>query len=226
MILDKPLRPIFITPGSILDFALSDEYYCVILLTASNGDLDRYRETDGFIYVQGAADDEEAWAHGLTSSQFWAHQENLLNCSQEDRLLDLIETIVGRIESMKMRTESSPIGLTGISLGIGQSPLSGPSIICGTEGSSAQDEKDVLYLSAPSKSKSLAAMTQTILPVAISFAIKHNILSNSKISILAIDSSRPVLDLSIAVALIILCLFFDDHGNSFAEQAHDRDRNR
>ncbi|KAL4933099.1 initiator tRNA phosphoribosyl transferase family protein [Aspergillus undulatus] len=43
-------------------------------------------------YIQGAGDDSEAWAHGLTPPVFWAHKSTLLATSEED-LPDVIENL-------------------------------------------------------------------------------------------------------------------------------------
>src|SRR5271170_2499410 len=93
-LLDKPLRPIFITPDSMVECTFSKDYYNVILLTASTIVPCGHKRIDGFVYVQGAADDEEAWSHGLTSSQFWNNNEMLLNCTREDDLVKAIQEIM------------------------------------------------------------------------------------------------------------------------------------
>ncbi|KAL4964918.1 initiator tRNA phosphoribosyl transferase family protein [Aspergillus stella-maris] len=43
-------------------------------------------------YIQGAGDDSEAWAHGLTPPVFWAHNSTLLSTAEED-IPDVIETL-------------------------------------------------------------------------------------------------------------------------------------
>ena len=110
--------------------------------------------------------------------------------------------------------ESSIIGSTCLSLGIGRAKAGNVAIVCGLEGEAMREGGKVLYLPMPPRSKPLWIMTKTLYPAVVSFVVKHGILNKSKISIMAIDLSRQVLDLSIAVALIILCLFFDDQGHS------------
>jgi len=46
-------------------------------------------------YIQGAGDDSEGWAHGLTAPLFWKHQEQLMN-TNEDKLIDLISELLKR----------------------------------------------------------------------------------------------------------------------------------
>lgn len=43
-------------------------------------------------YIQGAADDEETWAQGLTASLFWKHRDALME--QEDELAEKIQQVV------------------------------------------------------------------------------------------------------------------------------------
>lgn len=212
-LLNKPLRPIFITPESNLDLTISNEYYPVILVTASSLVPCGHKRIEGFVYIQGAADDEESWACELTSLLFWDHYEMLLECTEENELVNMIEEIVGNGIQKEMKEDETTIGSTGISLGIGTASTGHATIICGSEANSMGEEM-VLHLHIPRKSKPLTVMTQTLFPTVISFAVKHGILNNSPISIIATDSSRQVLDISIATTLIILCLFFDDKGIS------------
>lgn len=44
-------------------------------------------------YIQGAGDDSEGWASGLTSELFWQNKERLMRTSEED-LPDLIQELV------------------------------------------------------------------------------------------------------------------------------------
>jgi len=180
-------------------------------LTASSLVPCGHKRIEGFIYIQGAADDEEAWAHGLTSSQFWSHHEKLLNCTQDSELVGEIQNLVGDVIPATMKEDRSPIGSTGLFLGTGSAIPGHSTVICGAEDRSMEEE-NVLYLHLPRKVKPLMIMTQTVFPAAISFAIKCGILNQSSISIISSSSSRQVLDLSIAVTLILLCLFFDDQG--------------
>jgi tRNA A64-2'-O-ribosylphosphate transferase len=45
-------------------------------------------------YIQGAADDHEAWSHGLTPTVFWNNKDVLINSSEEDAPA-LIERLLG-----------------------------------------------------------------------------------------------------------------------------------
>ena len=199
-------------PDTKMDIPMSDEYYPVFLLTASKCVANGHERVDGFIYVQGAADDEESWAHGLNSTQFWQNQNKLLECTQEDELLEVVNEIVRNVGPKTTQDDYSRIGVSNLCLGVGGSMTGAPTIVCshGAEGVLEQSMK--VNLSIPSKSKPLTVMIKTVFPAAISFALKHGILDNSSIAIVATDSSRQSLDLSIAVTLVLLSLFFDDQG--------------
>lgn len=212
-LLDRPLRPIFVTPDST-DFEFPNEYYYpVILLTASSlVSCGHKRIGGGFVYIQGAADDEESWGNGLTSLLFWDNYKKLLDCTEEQELISTIEEIVGNNIPGGVKEDLSPIGSTCISLGTGTANSRQPAIFCCADGDSISENDESLYVYIPRKSKPYTIMTQTLFPAVISFAIKHDILNYSQISIIATNLSRQVLDLSITTTLILLCLFFNDKG--------------
>ncbi|KAF1948718.1 hypothetical protein CC80DRAFT_430959 [Byssothecium circinans] len=90
----KPLRPIWVTQMSSLptEKPVFADFHPVVLCTASR----RVRGAEGSEggYVQGAADDHEAWARGLTPSIFWGNKERLLGTNEEE-LPDVIAELVG-----------------------------------------------------------------------------------------------------------------------------------
>lgn len=103
--LEKSLRPVFVIPQtdlSLLSEKLREgeelEYVPLMLVSASrfvadSAGLSTGREDEGFVYVQGAGDDHENWARGLTPDVFWKHKDDLLGCEKE-RLEDLVDRIV------------------------------------------------------------------------------------------------------------------------------------
>ena len=210
-IMDKPLRPVFITPESEADLRLPDNYYPVILLTASSLVPVAHIPDRRFVYIQGAADDEEAWSHGLTSAQFWDNHETILKCTQEDELLNVVHDIVNNYKPMQMIAEVSPIACTGLSIGIGNAVSGTTRIVCGIL-EPGDCGHQTLSLNLPIKSRPYVELSQITFPAAVLFASEHGILSHSLMSVVAIDPSRDALDLSIAVSLVLLCLFFDDEG--------------
>ena len=58
------------------------DFHPIVLCTASRRV--RGAEASEGGYIQGAADDHEAWSHGLTPALFWSHKDNLLQTNEED----------------------------------------------------------------------------------------------------------------------------------------------
>lgn len=91
--IQKPLRPIWVTQTSSMPDAppTFPDFHPVVLCTASR----RVNGAEGSegAYVQGAADDHEAWSQGLTPTIFWAHKDELLKTNEED-LPELITRLV------------------------------------------------------------------------------------------------------------------------------------
>jgi tRNA A64-2'-O-ribosylphosphate transferase len=83
--LKKPLRPIWISPASMHLAPISAEVdfipvYCVTASRQIN-DAEEYR-SENFVYIQGAGDDEENWARGLTPEVFWNNVEQFLSSEE------------------------------------------------------------------------------------------------------------------------------------------------
>jgi len=78
--LDKPLRPVFVTPDEMLPLeqvkTVFDDAYPVICVTASKKAQDGAFQMDGYTYVQGAADDHELWAPAHFSPEMLWHKDN------------------------------------------------------------------------------------------------------------------------------------------------------
>lgn len=88
--LDKPLRPLFVDPESILpdigEFQNPyHDFYPLVLCSASRAIQDGTEHRQGFTYVQGAADDHELWAEKLDADLLYKHRDILgdLNLSSE-----------------------------------------------------------------------------------------------------------------------------------------------
>jgi tRNA A64-2'-O-ribosylphosphate transferase len=69
------------------------EFRVIVLCTASRRV--RSAEASEGGYIQGAADDHEAWARGLTPQLFWAHKDRLL-CTNEEDMSEVIEELSGQ----------------------------------------------------------------------------------------------------------------------------------
>ncbi|KAH7355542.1 initiator tRNA phosphoribosyl transferase-domain-containing protein [Pyrenochaeta sp. MPI-SDFR-AT-0127] len=90
--LKKPLRPIWITQQSSLpETPLSfPDFHPIIQCTASRRVHGAEISQAG--YIQGAADDHEAWSHGLTPTLFWENKDLLMSTREED-----IESVIARL---------------------------------------------------------------------------------------------------------------------------------
>ncbi|KAF2114903.1 initiator tRNA phosphoribosyl transferase-domain-containing protein [Lophiotrema nucula] len=102
--LKKPLRPLWVTQSSSLPDLAPEflDFFPAVLCTASR----RVHGVEGSEggYIQGAADDHEAWACGLTPTLFWNNRDLLL-ASNED---DLPAIIAGLVED-ETSSEAIPI---------------------------------------------------------------------------------------------------------------------
>ncbi|CAR21948.1 tRNA A64-2'-O-ribosylphosphate transferase [Lachancea thermotolerans CBS 6340] len=101
----KILRPLWVFPGASLlssqrdpftGEVLSQKWHTaelenfipVVLCTVSYQCQDGVDKRHGFTYVQGAADDHELWAQGLTAELFWKHISILSNINLSDQELE------------------------------------------------------------------------------------------------------------------------------------------
>lgn len=94
----KPLRPIWRTQDDGLpggeELALREGgFYPVVCCTSSRRVAGAEMSEAG--YIQGAGDDTENWAHGLTAQIWWRHADELL-ASMEGDLPGLIERLVAQ----------------------------------------------------------------------------------------------------------------------------------
>jgi len=73
--------------------------YCLFVLCSASRRVQGAEISEGG-YIQGAGDDSEGWAHGLTPPIFWEHRA-LLKSTPEEELPGLIgELIAGHAQSM------------------------------------------------------------------------------------------------------------------------------
>ncbi|KAL2818427.1 tRNA A64-2'-O-ribosylphosphate transferase [Aspergillus cavernicola] len=73
------------------DLCIGKDYHLFVLCSASKRVHGAEISEGG--YIQGAGDDSEAWAHGLTPPVFWAHKSTLLARAEED-LPEIIEKLM------------------------------------------------------------------------------------------------------------------------------------
>ncbi|KAM0755461.1 initiator tRNA phosphoribosyl transferase [Meredithblackwellia eburnea MCA 4105] len=102
LLLRKPLRPIFVSPASVLSLSPASSFQSfipVVLASASKlaAEEDGLERSAGYTYVQGSGDDHEAWSKGLTPSIFWSNSFEILSADR-DEIDQVIRGILDSIE--------------------------------------------------------------------------------------------------------------------------------
>ncbi|KAI4086988.1 MAG: hypothetical protein LQ344_007116 [Seirophora lacunosa] len=229
----KPIRPIFVPPTSTLSPAsCEDSYYPIICLTASS--LASSSTTHPPTYVQGAADDSESWSQGLTPSLFWTHKHQLLSTSEDD-LPSLIHSLLVAPPSPASSTDADPATLIHPTQSLYIAPLPSTSpltttttssswdaiIVCAPTGPFEQNptptttspKTQILHLRCPSgKRGSRALRTQWHHVIHFLDALLHDSSSSARPPPRILCTCPSGADLSVGVALVILCRFADGEG--------------
>jgi tRNA A64-2'-O-ribosylphosphate transferase len=185
-------------------------------------------EVDEGGYIQGAGDDTENWAHGLTPPVFWAHTDELLNASEAE-LPDLIVSFV-KDHSEAERAKDRPWMEIVKGIAVQQLPLAieeqlSEEVLCQIAlTSSNATSKDTWIKSQKTmevglgKSKTASRNLRTALPDVCAFVTsclnKRETDQTEKQGlpatiILACDSGR---EYSIGAALALWCWFLEEDG--------------
>lgn len=186
-------------------------------------------------YIQGAGDDHESWAMGLTPALFWANRDVLLD-AEDNEIDDIVAVLVnGDAERKKTKGEGRVEVAKG--LWIGKSDGDGDDendegfdivVKCQSPPSkSASATEDNAPTSTTTKPAILNLSCSTIpklgsrdlrkkLPDVCAFVTKHTTSSKSaetppKILV----TCQTGTDLSAGTALMLLCLYYNDEGSSF-----------
>ena len=173
-------------------------------------------------YIQGAGDDSEGWSHGLTPAMFWQNIDRLMRTPEEE-LPEMIRQLIAKQEANKvpgstvvvMPTSLVYLGVLSSSEDL-RSDESNCSIICGTPRPAKEtlgkgEEGRItrtLYLDCGSGklgSRALRTELQHLQP------FMQKILSARERPTILVACSTGR-DLSIGVALAVLCLYFADDG--------------
>ncbi|KAI0023589.1 initiator tRNA phosphoribosyl transferase [Xylariomycetidae sp. FL0641] len=223
--ISKPLRPVWITQESQLvpTDAIFDDFHPIVCCTSSRRVLGGEMSEGG--YIQGAGDDTENWALGLTPPVFWINIDLLLATPEPD-LPDLVRALV-----------ASPAPTYGVDatkrvtpcLFVSQTPLAEqpPSTCVVTLMPQTTDPS--FWLKSPSvmevgvgKQKVGSRNLRTALPAIYEFVrsfFERPLASSSQANGTAAGGKRVLIacetgkDLSIGVALALLCRCFDDQGS-------------
>lgn len=222
----KPIRPIWVTPDSqISDTSkIFEDFHPVVCCTVSR------RVSGGEVseggYIQGAGDDTENWAYGLTPKIFWANKQKLLETPEED-LPELIGVLICQLDSSlgssdKLRLAKPTNCLSISTIDALPSPDSSPGT-CTIVLLPKVTPKQTWYTSSSridvglgSKkvgSKNLRAGLKNISEFFIKSVNRYTLKGDSSKPMQIIVACESGQDLSLGVALALLCLHFDDDGN-------------
>ena len=217
--ISKPLRPIWVTPGSDLTRKekVFEDFHPIICCTVSRIVAGGEHSEGG--YIQGAGDDTENWAHGLTPLIFWANDAALLSTPEVD-LPNLIEMLVTQSVSIGPVGEMiclKPTSCLFISNLNGIAELD--SAACVVSLLPNVTDESTWHRSATRMDIGLGAHKigsrnlRLALPAIATFVQKNLATAREKQHeyriILACESGK---DLSIGAALTLICLFFAEDG--------------
>lgn len=232
--LTLPLRPIWITPSTTTFPDVKQmEYLPVICLSASKQISEGMeRRSSNYSYIQGSADDHEAWgmvlsialcrnsffltrnAQGLTPEIFWLFYDRILSTPREA----LPRTVLSMISTSKSYIPQAPP--SGISRthdrlmlcatsDLSDAPSSSAHLIITTDlnesGGAVNEPKLVIHAIAGKKGQHQFLVD--VLPRSIAF-IKESLVRGSCVCI-SCDTGN---DIGAGVALVALQLFFDESG--------------
>ena len=239
----RPLRPSWITACSDPKETLSPcssssesiDLNNVICLTASRRVHGAEVSENG--YVQGAGDDSEGWSQGLTPALYWQHQDELLGLVSEQEAIPFIENLVREGSGREQVDSKEPVEIRGTHLWVGRfkdiDAKSRPNwdavITCQASTKTAAhdaNEEDVqrsrtLYLNTGTGKLGARALRNQ-LPSVVSFLQPvYSKSTQSRPSVLIACSDGT--DISIGIALAILCMFLDLKGefSPFSLPAHE-----
>ncbi|KXX80916.1 hypothetical protein MMYC01_203547 [Madurella mycetomatis] len=248
----KPLRPVWVTPASEEDDQEDEEggedgyvvaldlardgsaFHPVVCCTSSRRVAGVGAEIAGGTgYIQGAGDDTENWAMGLTAAAFWRHQDELL-AAAEGELPGLIARLLLLTAAEGEGggdTTATARGLRRVAPGIGvfvgtlaakETALSEGSCVVTLVSKSTERTtwvKSAAWMEAGlGKSKAASRSLRDALPQICEFVsrflrieaeLSGNGTPERKVVILC-DSGK---DLSVGIALAIYCWCFDPCGN-------------
>lgn len=168
-------------------------------------------------YIQGAGDDCEGWSRGLSPALFWANKEQLLGATEE-----IIADIILRVNHMKPESSAEDhdaVKIGSTSLYVGSLPDSiqlyryDGVVICSNlpqEPPSSKFEetksKKLLHLHCSGGKLGSRALRSHLSRIPTFITSLRN--DGKPPNILLACSTGD--DLSVGVALAVLCLFFDD----------------
>ncbi|KAI5849508.1 tRNA A64-2'-O-ribosylphosphate transferase [Morchella snyderi] len=224
-VITKPLKPLWITPDSPLPGAppVFVEFIPLLLVTASQ--MVKGAGIEGE-YIQGAGDDHEGWAleSGLTPDLFWAHHKALLAARNDGDLLELTHAIVsststtsapGSGSTLVKPTSEIYIGAVGAESGSSYDMI----INCTT--TSLDTKCQTIPFPVPEGRKGAKFLRTELAGVmaAVEKCVAQGQGSGRKRMLVVCASGNEVAPV---VALVVLCLYYDDDGRFCRLPAEER----
>jgi len=169
-------------------------------------------------YIQGAGDDGEGWARGLTARVFWAHKEELMSAVQSG---EDVEGLVDRLVTEdKYRSSHGPghsvlvAPTRNLYVGFGESILADHDFDLVIDVNALHDEPQSKLLGMRCKEGKIGSkMMRERLPQIAARAEKQLRTWPEKKILVKCSTGK---DLSVGVVLVILCCFYADDGKCFA----------
>ena len=164
-------------------------------------------------YIQGAGDDSEGWAHGLTPPVFWAHKSTLAATGEED-LPELIERLVAEHrkqdggQQATLITPTRNLYISPTDPRLNEGGTCDLVIDCNGNPEASEGSSKRLNLGC-GVSKLGSRDLRKHLPQVLAFA-SSQLESNPSQSLLVTCETGK--DLSAGALLAILCLCYDDEG--------------
>ncbi|KAK4657046.1 tRNA A64-2'-O-ribosylphosphate transferase [Podospora pseudocomata] len=221
--LKKPLRPFWITQDDALDLAFSEDFHPVVCCTSSRRVTGTELGEGG--YIQGAGDDTENWALGLTAQIWWKHKDELVSTPESD-LPELIERLVAEEgpagdSAGQVRRVAPGIYVGTLEAADAQLAISGTCVVSLLPKTTPQDS----WVKSPShmevglgKNKAASRLLRDALPRICEFASRF-LCETKPDEEGTVPEKRFVIlcgsgkDLSVGVALALYCWCFDAEGN-------------
>ncbi|KAJ5689435.1 hypothetical protein N7462_003827 [Penicillium macrosclerotiorum] len=217
--LGKPLRVAWANRAYFYptDLQTGNAYHLLVLCSASKRVHGAEMSEGG--YIQGAGDDSEGWAHGLTPPVFWANHALLKRTSEED-LSDLIADLVAEYNRNDTSCKTTLITPTA-NLYLAQSDaaldVSRYDLVIDCSGAPAAVEESKTRLGLGCASGKLGSRDLRKALDQVKDFVGAQLGSHPTRSLLVTCETGK--DLSAGALLAIICLFYNDEGAFDASQS-------
>lgn len=193
------------------DLEKGDTPYHTVMLCSASKRVKGAEMSEGG-YIQGAGDDSEGWSHGLTSEVFWRHKDMLFQATEEE-----LPTLIQELVSKEKRSQESyqatliePTSNLYIGATSAHEPLSEYDLIIDCQTLEYDGENGAKRLNLRCATGKLGSRDLRHKLHAVHSSAADALQRNPACRILiTCETGR---DLSVGVALLLLCLFYADNG--------------